>query len=50
MIESARAEADKLVEKATNPIAKVAARAAADKLIAEAERKAAQMIEQARNK
>ena len=50
MIENARAEADKLVEKATNPIAKVAARAAADKLIAEAERKAAQIIEQARNK
>lgn len=48
MIETARAEADKLVEKATNPIAKVAAHAAADKIIAEAEKKAQQMINEAK--
>lgn len=48
IVETARAEADKLVQKATNPIAKVAAKAAADKLIAEAERKANEIVEQAR--
>ena len=48
LIETARAEADKLVEKATNPIAKVAARAAADKIIAEAEKKAQQMVDEAK--
>ncbi|MBQ9138531.1 MAG: AsmA family protein [Alistipes sp.] len=50
IIATARTEADKLVAKASNPIAKVAAKAAADKLIAEAERKAAQIVEEARNK
>ena len=48
IVETARVEADKLVQKATNPIAKVAAKAAADKLIAEAERKANEIVEQAR--
>ena len=50
IIESARKEADKLVEKATNPIAKIAAKAAADKIIAEAERQAAKIVEEAKQK
>jgi hypothetical protein len=50
IIEAARKEADKLVEKATNPIAKIAAKAAADKIIAEAERQAAKIVEEAKQK
>lgn len=48
IVAAAREEADKLVAKATNPITKIAAKAAADKLIAEAERKANEIVEQAR--
>lgn len=48
IVATAREEADKLVAKATNPITKIAAKAAADKLIAEAERKANEIVEQAR--
>ena len=50
LIESAKAEAQKMVDKVTNPIAKAAAKIAADKLVEEAEKKAAQMIEEARQK
>ena len=50
LIESAKAEAQKMVDKVTNPIAKAAAKVAADKLVKEAEKKAAQMIEEARLK
>ena len=39
-------EANKLVEKASNPIAKIAAKAAADKLIAEAEKQAQKIIDE----
>lgn len=50
LIETAKAEAQKMIDKVTNPIAKAAAKVAADKLVKEAEKKAAQMIEEARQK
>jgi hypothetical protein len=48
IVEATRTEANKLVEKASNPIAKIAAKAAADKLISEAEKQAQRLIDEAK--
>ena len=50
IVELARKEAQKIVDKVSNPIAKIAAQAAADKLIKEAEAQAAKIVEEARKK
>ncbi|MBQ2993313.1 MAG: AsmA family protein [Alistipes sp.] len=50
LVDAAQTECDKLVEKAANPIAKIAAQAAGKKLVEAAEKQSAKLVEEARKK
>ena len=49
-VEAAKAERQKLIDKATNPLTKIAAEKAGDKLVSEAEKQSAKLVADARKK
>lgn len=50
VVEAAKAERQKLIDKATNPLTKIAAEKAGDKLVSEAEKQSAKIVSDARKK
>ena len=46
MVETAEREGEKLVEKASNPLAKIAAKAAKTKMVEEAQKQAARLADE----
>ncbi len=50
LVEAAKTERQKMIDKASNPLTKIAAEKAGDKLVAEAEKQSAKLVSEARQK